>query len=431
MRYIFVIIFSFFAIVVNAQQKSHSKFQKNADNVIDTIFIRSYMDSLATYQAMDISAADTSKEAAIDGKFYRLFTPMTFYHSLAYDAMKISKADVDNNLIQSVINKSLLEIYLTHSELIRNTQKTLDKAGTVDKDATAPMQHEIELSDKIMLLPIEDASSPIDVVIKKPNFWNYKGDYSLQFMQNYISGNWYKGGESSYAILGVVTMEANYNNKQKVKWDNKLELKLGMQNTRTDSIHSLKATEDLIRFTSKLGLQATKHWYYTLQLIAYTQFTHSYKSNDYTVYANFLAPGNINLSLGMDYNVDWLDHHLIGTIHLAPIAYNLKYTRTLELSKRLGIDEGKHALHDLGSQFTVDLTWTFSEILKWKTRLYGYTSYKRAELEWENTFVFQLNKWMSAQLFVYPRFDDGVTRDFHHAYWQFKEFASIGFSYSF
>lgn len=71
------------------------------------------------------------------------------------------------------------------------------------------------------------------------------------------------------------------------------------------------------------------------------------------------------------------------------------------------------------------------EMLKWKTRLYGYTSYERAELEWENTFTLQFNKWISAQLFVYPRFDDGVTRDDHHGYWQFKEYISIGFQYSF
>ena len=63
--------------------------------------------------------------------------------------------------------------------------------------------------------------------------------------------------------------------------------------------------------------------------------------------------------------------------------------------------------------------------------MYGFTSYKRAEFEWENTFVFQLNKWLSAQLFVYPRFDDAVARDGHHGYWQFQEFSSIGLSYSF
>lgn len=183
--------------------------------------------------------------------------------------------------------------------------------------------------------------------------------------------------------------------------------------------------------TSKLGLQAVSKWYYTLQVIAYSQFTHSYKSNDPRLYSDFLAPLNLNVSIGMDYNVDWLRHALKGTIHLAPFAYNMKYTRKLELCDRLGMDPDHHFKNDFGSEFTVDLTWQLMEMLKWKTRLYGYTSYERAELEWENTFTLQFNKWISAQLFVYPRFDDGVTRDDHHGYWQFKEYISIGFQYSF
>ena len=47
-------------------------------------------------------------------------------------------------------------------------------------------------------------------------------------------------------------MQANYNNKQKVKWENRLELKYGLQSSRSDSLHSFKSTEDLIRLTSNL-----------------------------------------------------------------------------------------------------------------------------------------------------------------------------------
>ena len=226
-------------------------------------------------------------------------------------------------------------------------------------------------------------------------------------------------------------MQANYNNKQKVKWENRLELKYGMQSSRSDSLHSVKSTEDLIRLTSKLGLQATKRWYYTVQFIGNTQFARSYRSNDPKVYAAFLSPLNLNLSLGMDYAVDWLDHRLKGNFHLAPLAYNMKYARMLELSDRLGIDEGRHFLHDFGSEFTVDLEWKLLEQLSWKTRLYGYSTYKRSELEWENTFTLRFNRYISSRIFIYPRFDDGVRRDDHHAYWQLKEFASIGFQYSF
>ena len=109
----------------------------------------------------------------------------------------------------------------------------------------------------------------------------------------------------------------------------------------------------------------------------------------------------------------------------------MKYTRMLELTSRLGIKDGNHFLHDFGSEFTVDLEWQLMESLTWKTRLYGYSTYKRTELEWENTFTFRFNRYISSRVFIYPRFDDGVRRDVHYAFWQLKEFASIGFQYSF
>ena len=168
-----------------------------------------------------------------------------------------------------------------------------------------------------------------------------------------------------------------------------------------------------------------------MQLLAYTQFYRGFKSNDYRVYSDFMSPFTLNLSLGMDYNVEAFNKKLTGTVHLAPFAYNFKYVDRLPLSTKNGLDEGKHVLHDFGSQFTVDLKWAMAENISWQTRLYGFTTFSRAEMEWENTFTFKFNKYISTKLFVYPRFDDNTTRDDHHGYWQFKEFFSIGFSYNF
>ena len=98
---------------------------------------------------------------------------------------------------------------------------------------------------------------------------------------------------------------------------------------------------------------------------------------------------------------------------------------------RYGIDDGKHHLLDFGSQVTADLEWKLSENVKWKSRFYAFTSYKRAEIEWENTFILQVSKYITANIFLYPRFDDANARDDDLGYWQFKEYTSIGFNYSF
>ena len=382
---------------------------------------------LSALLSMAVVAAGAQRLSAYNQ--YLLFTPSTFFHSVASNNLSLNQLSQDAG--NQEVNSTLMNAYLNHPEKIVDSENQLRHAGEVKEEIVEPIKHEVAFVNKVTPLPQEEEVTPVEVVVEKPNFWNYKGDYYLQFLQNYISSNWYKGGESNYAMVGSATIEANYDNQQKIKWDNKLEAKLGFQTSRADSIHNLKASEDLLRLTSKFGLQATKKWYYTLNVLAYTQFMRGYKNNDFFTYSDFMSPLTLNISVGMNYTVEWFDKHLTGNIQLSPFAYNLKYVDRLALSKKNGIDMGKHCLNDFGSMFTADLEWKFSENIIWKTRLYGFSSYHRAELEWENTISFKFNKYISSNIFIYPRFDDHTTRDGHHGYWQFKEYASLGFNYTF
>jgi hypothetical protein len=278
---------------------------------------------------------------------------------------------------------------------------------------------------------VDIIEAPVEVVVTKPNFWTFNGDYSLQMTQFYVSGNWYKGGESNYSVLGAVTMEANYNNKQKVKWENKLEMKLGLMTSESDTIHKLKSTEDLLRLTSSLEFRAHKRWYYTLQLLAYTQFYPGYKSNDRETYSDFLSPFNLTLSLGMTYNVEAFNKRLKGSVQLAPLAYSMRYSARRNVAIRQSIGENHHSMDEVGMQTLTDLTWKFTDNISWKTRLYGFTSYSRALVEWENTINLRISRFLSTNIFVYPRFDDSVARDNDYNYFQLKEYFSLGISYSF
>lgn len=404
----------------------------------DTLIVKSYTDSLRNYKLMLDSTSINIPDSDRDPRTFYIFAPATFYYSVAKDLLQTSD---DNQAKQPYdssrdMDRIMMNIYLNHPNLVAKSERSLNRIGAVHKEMDAPIKNKVQLVTKADALPIEEDDEehfnlPMEIVVKKPNFWKYSGDYYLQMLQNYVSSNWYKGGESNYSMVASVTMQANYNNKQKVKLDNKLEMKLGFQTSRGDTLHSFKTSEDLIRYTGKLGLQASKKWYYSLQLIAYTQFMRGYKSNDKKVYSDILSPLNINLSVGMDYNVVWFNKKLTGNIHLAPLAYNFKYVGRKELATRYGLDEGKHTLNDFGSECTVDLTWAFTNTIKWKTRLYGYTTYERAEVEWENTISFQFNKYITSNLFIYPRFDDGAKKDESHGYWQLKEYMSIGFAYSF
>lgn len=396
----------------------------------DSVSIRQYEEMLLAYQSKIDSLKQANHQRALNTyDAYKLFSPATFYHSVAANSMSLDENTQSTESRE--VDNVLMNIYMNHPELVSTSENNLREASVVKESIMDPIKHNVELVEKISPSPQESEEAKVDVVVTKPNFWKIKGDYYLQFLQNYISGNWYKGGESNYAMLASATIEANYDNKEKLKWDNKLEMKLGFQTSRADSIHKLKSSEDLLRLTSNLGLQASKRWYYTLNVLAYTQFMRGYKSNNNMTFSDFMSPFTLNISLGMKYNVEWMNKKLTGNIQLSPFSYNFKYVDRLGLSKRNGIDEGKHVMSDFGSMFTADLTWKFSDNISWKTRLYGFTSFRRAELEWENTFTFKFNKYISSNIFIYPRFDDAAVRDDHHAYWQFKEYASLGFSYSF
>jgi hypothetical protein len=84
------------------------------------------------------------------------------------------------------------------------------------------------------------------------------------------------------------------------------------------------------------------------------------------------------------------------------------------------------------SQITANATWVINNVVTWKSRLYFFTSYKRTEAEWENTFELKVSKYITANIFLFPRFDDSSkTRDEDLGFFQFKEYSSLGFAYNF
>ena len=395
---------------------------------------------LAAFCALSASAAQPND--TVNARLYRLFTPLTFYHNVSSNMLSLNS---ESNDMDEAVDKALMNVYLNRPDLVETTETQLQESGSLREDIDMPIKQHAELTEIVAPTPDEPEVLPTEVEVTKPKFWTKKGDGFLQFMQNYVSDNWYKGGESTYSLLGSLTVEANYDNKGKWKWDNKLEAKLGFLTAKSDSLHKWKSNEDLLRLTSKVGLQATKRWYYTLQLLAWTQFTRGLKSNDHRTYSDFFSPFNLNVGLGMDYKVEAFNKKLTGTINLSPIALNYRYVgRTLFpdqnaakptsyswFPSRHGIDADKHYMLDPGSQLTADLTWKLSETVTWKSRLWGFTSYHRAEVEWENTFQLKVSKYITANVFLYPRFDDGNAPDDDLGYWQFKEYTSIGLSYSF
>lgn len=427
-RYIlFIAALTLLSVDASAQRKGRKVKPDTA------LIVKNYMDSLALLRKQLDSVQQVNlllRKESSDGRYYRLFAPTTFYHSGAQKAFSFVPKGGDD--VTNAVDAALLSLYMRRPDLVKNNETNLMNAGLLRNDVNEEVKPHVELAEKVAPVPeVPEEVAPVAVVVEKPNFWKFKFDGSMQFLQNYVSDNWHKGGESNYSAVASTVFELNYNDQERVLFDNKLEMKLGFQTSRSDTVHKFKPNNDLLRYTGKLGLQAHKKWYYTLQLLAYTQFTRGLKANDKNVYSDFMSPFDLNVGIGMEYKVEALNKRLTGTLNFLPMAYNFRYVDRLALATKYGLDEGKHTLHDFGSQLTVDLTWKMAEQISWKTRLYGFTSYKRGLIEWENLITLKVSKYISANLFLYPRFDDSGTRDDDMGYFQFQEYSSLGLNYTF
>ncbi len=427
-RYIlFIAALTLLSVDASAQRKGRKVKPDTA------LIVKNYMDSLALLRKQLDSVQQMNlllRKESSDGRYYRLFAPTTFYHSGAQKAFSFVPKGGDD--VTNAVDAALLSLYMRRPDLVKNNETNLMNAGLLRNDVNEEVKPHVELAEKVAPVPeVPEEVAPVAVVVEKPNFWKFKFDGSMQFLQNYVSDNWHKGGESNYSAVASTVFELNYNDQERVLFDNKLEMKLGFQTSRSDTVHKFKPNNDLLRYTGKLGLQAHKKWYYTLQLLAYTQFTRGLKANDKNVYSDFMSPFDLNVGIGMEYKVEALNKRLTGTLNFLPMAYNFRYVDRLALATKYGLDEGKHTLHDFGSQLTVDLTWKMAEQISWKTRLYGFTSYKRGLIEWENLITLKVSKYISANLFLYPRFDDSGSRDDDMGYFQFQEYSSLGLSYTF
>jgi len=99
-----------------------------------------------------------------------------------------------------------------------------------------------------------NAQEPADTV----KYWKVGGDASLTFGQAALI-NWSAGGVSSLSINGLVNFHADYQ-KNKILWTNNLIMAYGMYKEKDDD---RSKSDDKIDFTSNLGYEMTKNWYYS------------------------------------------------------------------------------------------------------------------------------------------------------------------------
>lgn len=282
----------------------------------------------------------------------------------------------------------------------------------------------------LLLASIITGSAMAQEVEKSDSSWTYNAVGTLNFTQLGLS-NWAAGGENSLSLVGFIKASANYKGEKSV-WENNLELGYGMlkQGSR-DFVKS----DDRIKLNSIYKNKAKGNWSYATALGFESQFDLGFKdpfARD-TVVSQFMAPGTVNLSVGMDYKPN--DKF---SIYMSPIALKAIYVLAEQVDEtQYGLDEGDKARYELGASLTMNYKTSLMENITYETRLELYSNYldspQNIDVKWYNSIVMQVNKYISMNLQTEMLYDDNTVflRDNGTTgkAVQFKEVLGLGLTY--
>lgn len=381
--------------------------------------------------------SDDVQEEKSNFVFSRLFSIPAYYSSLVGNAgdEPDSECENDDELLAmdekrtDVIDGMVLSLYATEPGLVQVTESELREEKRIAEykpEMTLP-----ELAVGTDEIP-QDVAGGLKTTVVKPNYWKIAGRVGLKFTQNYLSGNWFQGGESNNTMLGEIDLDFNYNDEDRISWTNHFDFDLGFATTKADTLHSFKTNTDRIRLESTFGYKMVKNLDVAAKMKLETQSLPNYPTNSPDFVSNFMAPFDANFSIGLNYKPTWEKFKL--EVYFAPLsAYNYRFVRHGSLASRYGISEGRYHKEDFGTQVVVTVpTVRLFKIIDFWSRAEYYTNYSRSFFQFETKFDFVVNKYFSASLMFHTRFDDSAVglKDDDLGYWQIKEFLTLGVTYA-
>jgi hypothetical protein len=260
--------------------------------------------------------------------------------------------------------------------------------------------------------------------------WQYAAKGDAQFSQNYVSSNWYQGGYSNVAILGIITGHLNYDDKKCIQWENSGEWHMGFNSIAGDTLRMLSTNDDVFKINSKLGVKAGGNWFYSGSVDFSTQIFNSYNGiNSTTMKTSFLTPVRLNIGVGLDYK-----YKKIFSLMISPVSYKYIYMNNIKHvdPNLFGIQSGERVLSEIGSSFTATFCYPLSKEIQLDSKLSFYTNYKKVEIDWEMVFNMKINRFMSTRISINPRYDNTIIlTSGENARMQFKQLLSVGFYHKF
>ncbi|MFA9391908.1 MAG: DUF3078 domain-containing protein [Prolixibacteraceae bacterium] len=262
---------------------------------------------------------------------------------------------------------------------------------------------------------------------KDTTYWQQGGTFALNFTQVSFT-NWAAGGQNSIAGVSKLKLFANYT-KANTSWENFINLGYGL--SKVEGL-ALQKNEDIIDMQSKLGIKASKKWFYSGLLSFKSQFAPGYSDATNTVkISNLLAPAYITLAFGMDYKPNKQ-----FSLVLAPLTGKMTIVTDPELDGHFGVVPGKTARMELGASINTTLKKEIMKNVGFTSDLGLFSNYlnqpQNIDVDWKLGLNMKVNEYLTASVNTQVLYDADIKDPVDDvAKIQFKELLGIGLAFTF
>ncbi|MCO6497564.1 MAG: DUF3078 domain-containing protein [Chitinophagaceae bacterium] len=238
--------------------------------------------------------------------------------------------------------------------------------------------------------------------------WTTGGIFNINIGQG-SQKNWAAGGDDfSFSLNSYFGLWARYK-KDKISWDNSANFNYGLLNTTSQKT---RKNDDRIDLSSKVGYALSDKVNAAFLTNFQSQFSkgYSYKSDGTKEYmSNFMAPGYLLMSLGIDYRpVDGL------SVFFSPITSRWVFVHDDVLSAlgAYGVEPGKRSKSEFGAFASVTYQKKFTDKITYSGRLDLFSNYKHnpqnIDLMMTNMATFKVSKAFGFNVGLDLIYDDDV-----------------------
>ncbi len=279
----------------------------------------------------------------------------------------------------------------------------------------------------------------VNAATKDTSFWAFPGVMGLNFTQTAFV-NWAEGGQNSLTGSAFFQLNANYK-KKKLLWKNNLSAEYGQLYSAANPNFNWKKSTDKISLSSNFGYQATRHWYYAALVDFKTQFDKGYDyptDSTRTYVSNFLAPGYLIASIGMNY----IPNQYVSC-YLSPTTARFVFVRDTLLSVKYGVDAGEKSKAEFGAYANVTNNFDIMQNVNLNSKLELFSAYEtfgNVVVNWEVLLAMKVNKYINASVRTQVKYDDAVKnlrktdapgKPTGGPKIQFMDVIAVGFTYNF